>query len=121
VPLRHVLHNLISNAIEHHHDPPGKLWLTAREDGDAYVCSVRDDGPGIPSKHHERIFRIFQSLSPRSTGGHSGIGLAIVKKTIEHYKGSIELDSSEGQGTTITVRWPMQPTRHETATHPAFE
>ena len=69
---------------------------------------VADTGIGIPEKYRERIFeRFFRVDKSRSkeTGG-TGLGLAIVKHIAQVHNAPVELDSAEGQGTTITVHFP---------------
>jgi signal transduction histidine kinase len=68
--------------------------------------SVRDDGPGIDPQHHQRIFEIFQTLQPRDQVEGSGIGLAIVKKSVESRGGSVWVESTRGAGTTFHFTWP---------------
>ena len=64
--------------------------------------SVSDDGSGIPA---DLLPRIFEPRFSTTTSG-SGLGLAIVKRLVESWSGSIEVDSAEERGTTITVRLP---------------
>ena len=69
---------------------------------------MADTGIGIPEKYRERIFeRFFRVDKSRSkeTGG-TGLGLAIVKHIAQVHDATMELDSVEGQGTTITVHLP---------------
>ncbi len=108
IPLETVLRNLLSNAIKHHHQPHNAhIHVDARKVGNAIEFSIRDDGPGIDPKFHERIFGMFQTLQPRDQVEGSGIGLALVKKTVESYGGQITVESVMGQGTTFRVRWPL--------------
>lgn len=74
--------------------------------------SITDNGPGIDPMYHERIFQIFQTLRPRDEVEGSGIGLAVVKKTIESYGGAIQVESTVGQGTTFHFTWPKAPLVH---------
>jgi signal transduction histidine kinase len=76
--------------------------------GDWMAFSVADNGPGIAPHHHERIFQIFQSLKPRDQVEGSGMGLAIVKKTIESQGGHIAVESNIGQGATFRFTWPKR-------------
>lgn len=106
VPLETVLRNLISNAIQHHHQPQqGQVHVTAVEQEAAIVFTVADNGPGIDGQHHERIFGLFQTLgAPQGEG--SGMGLAIVKKLVESRGGRIAVESAVGQGTRFHFTWP---------------
>ena len=68
--------------------------------GHCIVFYVRDNGIGIPQKHHEAIYRIFKRLHSREDfGGGTGVGLTIVKKIIERHGGRIWIDSTENEGT----------------------
>jgi signal transduction histidine kinase len=71
-----------------------------------HVC---DDGPGIAPEYHERIFELFQTLQPRDQLEASGMGLAIVKKTVESAGGQIGIQSHEGEGTCFMFTWPVGP------------
>src|SRR5262249_6289459 len=85
--LTQVFHNLIENAIEHMGRPWGVVVVSGRDRGDHIEYAVRDDGVGIDPRHHERIFKMFQSL--RSDRQGTGIGLAVVKKIAERRGGRV--------------------------------
>lgn len=103
--LEQVLTNLLSNAIKHHDGAKGTISISAHQEGNFYEFAVTDDGPGIEPQFHEKIFGLFQTLQPHSSH-NTGIGLALVKKIVEGEKGTIKIDSEEGQGTTIRFTWP---------------
>lgn len=75
---------------------------------DFYEFAVADDGPGIASQYHERIFVIFQTLYPRDTKENTGVGLAVVKKIVETVGGKIHVESEEGQGAIFYFTWPKK-------------
>jgi PAS domain S-box-containing protein len=105
-PLELVFRNLIGNAIKHHDKPEGRIVVTARRIDGAYEFAVIDDGPGIPPVHQQRVFGMFKTLKPRDEVEGSGIGLAIVKKTLESLGGSITLESDGEHGCTFRFVWP---------------
>jgi len=111
--LQQVFANLISNAIKYHDRADGKIAIAVEDADDFYAFSVSDDGPGIESKFHEKIFIIFQTLVARDTRESTGIGLTIVKKIIEEQNGTIAVDSEPGKGTTFRFLWPKHPSRGE--------
>ena len=97
--------NLIVNAVKYN-DKPRKQVEIGMKNGSLSAGSpvfyVRDNGIGIPEKHHDAVFRIFKRLHGRDKfGGGTGAGLTIVKKIVERHHGRIWLDSSPGEGTTF--------------------
>ncbi|WP_052055479.1 PAS domain S-box protein [Myxosarcina sp. GI1] len=105
IPLQQVFTNLISNAIAHHHRSTGKVSISVSDCGQFYRFSVSDDGPGINSDYHEKIFGIFQTLEARDRKEATGIGLSIVKKAVEERGGEIEVESELGNGSTFHFTW----------------
>jgi len=105
-PLETVLRNLINNAIKHHDRPEGHIHVAASEHADAIEFAIIDDGPGIAPEFHTRIFELFQTLKPRDQVEGSGMGLAIVQKTITNCGGTIWVESGPGRGTTFCFTWP---------------
>ncbi len=112
-PLEAVLRNLIGNAAKHHDREIGNVEIRV-EDVDRYcLFTVSDDGPGIPVAAQERVFRMFQTLSPTNSGG-SGMGLALSKRFVESHGGRITLESADGvRGTSFRVWWPRFQWRKE--------
>ena len=106
IPLRQIFSNLIANAIKYHDREKGKVTISVRNLGQFYEFAIADDGPGIDSQYHERIFRIFQTLQARDTIESTGIGLSIVKKIVESKGGVIKVESQLGEGTTFYFTWP---------------
>jgi PAS domain S-box-containing protein len=106
VQLAQMFQNLIGNAIVHIGRPCGTIVVSGMDRGDHIEYAVRDDGVGIDPRHHERIFRMFQSL--RSDGGGTGIGLAVVKKIAERWGGRVWLESKPGEGATFRFTVPKR-------------
>jgi two-component system sensor kinase FixL len=118
VLLGEVLRNLITNAMKYNNKE--ERWievgsmLDPRPPKDprrlvpkAIAIYVKDNGIGIPEKHHEAVFRIFKRLHSRDAyGGGTGVGLAITKKVIERHGGEIWIDSVAGEGTTLFFSLP---------------
>jgi two-component system phosphate regulon sensor histidine kinase PhoR len=105
-----VLDNLLSNAVRYGCDRPGaKIELAVARSGRWVTVTIVDHGPGIPREHlprlTERVYRIDAARS-RESGG-TGLGLAIVKHIVERHRGSLEIRSSVGAGTRVTVRLPV--------------
>jgi hypothetical protein len=105
LPLEQVFTNLIGNAIKHHPRQDGTVKISVREYASNYEFAVADDGDGIAPEYHEKIFGIFQTLSPRDKTESTGIGLAIVKKIVEQQGGTVRLESQPGRGATFYFTW----------------
>lgn len=103
-----VFENLLSNAIKYMDKPRGRVRIGCVEQDGFWRFSVADNGPGIEEKHFERIFRIFQTLSPRDEFESTGIGLTVIKKIVESYGGKIWVQSKVGQGSTFFFTLPKQ-------------
>lgn len=107
INLRRVLENLIGNAVKYHDGAvPLKIVVSAKQGVGEYRFSVTDNGPGIDPKFHQRIFKVFQTLKLPNMPESTGIGLAIVKKSVESHGGNITVQSELGQGTTFMFSWP---------------
>jgi PAS domain S-box-containing protein len=107
-PLRQVITNLIANAFKHHDQPKGVVQIGVLDLGDFYEFTVEDDGPGIPPEFHERIFGMFQTLRPRDEVEGSGIGLALVRRIVTRYGGSVAVECRQPRGSVFRFRWPKE-------------
>jgi signal transduction histidine kinase len=108
VRLRQVFQNLIANAVKYIDKPQGRIEITVRDEDAWWRFTVRDDGPGIEQKYFEKIFQMCQTLAPRDECESTGIGLAIVKKIIELAGGTVDVESTLGEGTTFTFTLPKR-------------
>lgn len=111
--LEQVLLNLIDNAIKYTHED-GHVVVRAVPEADAVRFEVRDNGPGIPEQHRERIFERFYRIDPgrsRELGG-TGLGLSIVKNLVGLMGGTVGADSNDPTGACL---WFTVPTRKEVA------
>jgi signal transduction histidine kinase/DNA-binding response OmpR family regulator len=104
--LQQVLMNLIGNSLKHHGGQNGKIWVSAADVGGRIEIAVRDDGPGIDPRFHQKVFQLFQTLRRRDELESSGIGLALVKKVVEQHGGAVSLESEAGAGATFRFTWP---------------
>lgn len=115
-PFEQVIRNLLSNAIKHHDKQQGSIEISCIDKDQFYQFSVKDDGPGISSSYHEDVFKMFKTLKPRDETEGSGMGLALIKKIVEHYSGQVQIESSEGQGCVFYFTWPknvLHEVRHK--------
>jgi PAS domain S-box-containing protein len=101
-----VFQNLLSNAVKYMDKPQGRVKIGCAEDNGFWKFSVADNGPGIEEKHFERIFRIFQTLSPRDEFESTGIGLTVIRKIVELHSGKIWVESKVGEGSTFFFTLP---------------
>ena len=106
VPFRQILTNLVSNAIKHHDKLSGTIIVRAQSSTNFVELEVQDDGPGIPSEYHSKIFRLFEKLESRDVVEGSGIGLSLVEKLTTRHGGSIRVksDPNKQRGTTFVAR-----------------
>jgi PAS domain S-box-containing protein len=111
MPLQQIFLNLLGNAIKHHHKKSGRISLSVQPGDPMHTFDVKDDGPGIARQFHERIFAMFQTLKPRDQVEGSGMGLAMVRKYVEVFGGTVSLESAEGQGSTFHFTWPARQPR----------
>jgi len=104
--MRHVLANLISNAVKY--SPAGTpVDFQVRREGDHAVFTVRDHGIGIPAADQIRLFEAFHRAKNVGETPGTGLGLLIVKRCVELHHGIISFESRENEGTTFTVRLPL--------------
>ena len=105
--LRHVFMNLIGNALKFRHpERAPRVELRAEAQPGFWCFHVQDNGVGIESAYHSRIFDIFQRLHGIGETEGNGIGLAIVKSVVERHGGHITLTSVPGVGTTFSFTIP---------------
>jgi len=106
--LNQVFLNIIVNAahaIEEAGRGKGKIRIASRSEPGGVVITVADTGCGIPDSLRHRIFDPFFTTKPVGKG--TGQGLAIVRAAVEQHSGSIKVDSVLGEGTTFTIRLPL--------------
>jgi signal transduction histidine kinase len=96
--------NLLLNAAQAL-EPGGRAQVgVTRELGDVTVI-IRDEGRGIPKESAAKVFDLFYSTRPEGTG----LGLSIARQIVQAHGGTIEIESTPGQGTTVRVTLPSAP------------
>jgi light-regulated signal transduction histidine kinase (bacteriophytochrome) len=106
--IRQVFYSLIGNAVNFMDKADGKVVINWTEEHNYWKFSVADNGPGIEDEHFDKIFRIFQTLSPGDNLEHTGVGLTITKKIVEFYGGKIWVQSKPGKGSTFFFTLPKE-------------
>ncbi len=118
--LKQVLINLISNAIKYT-PQGGYVYLSVGKSSDNARLIVRDTGQGIPAEDlphiFERFYRAEKSRSRSKVGGF-GLGLSIAYWIVNHHGGQIEVNSSEGKGTTFCIYLPLLKPEEPRAAEP---
>jgi len=100
--------NLVANALKYTPES-GQVKVVGRQQGEQWLLSVADSGPGIPSEALAKVFEPFFRLSRDEHSGveGSGLGLAICREMVDQLDGEITMTSTMGQGTRVTVRLPV--------------
>jgi len=104
--IEQVLRNLIANGITYAGHGGHVVVSTWTAAGSAR-CSVRDDGPGIPSAARPHVFDRFFRADPSRARGGAGLGLAICREIVLAHGGQIQVTSAEGEGSTFTFAIPV--------------
>jgi len=105
-----IVSNLLTNAIKYGHQKPIEITLT--QEGNQAIIEVTDHGEGIDPENFEKIFRRFERVQSGISVGGIGLGLYIVKQIVEKNGGSISVQSKKGEGSTFTVKIPLQYENH---------
>jgi PAS domain S-box-containing protein len=100
--------NLIGNAIKFHGKEPPRIEISAAPDGTGWRFTVADNGIGIDPQYADRVFALFQRLHSRAEYPGTGIGLAVCKKIVEGYGGTLAFESEPGEGTTFYWTMPKE-------------
>jgi two-component system, OmpR family, phosphate regulon sensor histidine kinase PhoR len=105
--LHDIVRNLVENAVNYSPDH-ADLHVAAGLDGDSFVITVADSGPGIPPEDLSRVFeRFYRVDKSRSRPGGTGLGLAIVKHLVELHGGEARAENAAGGGAVFTIRLPL--------------
>ena len=105
--LRHILDNLVSNALRYRDPAKAEAWvrLGLRMSPEVYEFRVSDNGVGMPRDERQQVFELFYRAAPARAAG-LGVGLAVVKLLVEQSGGTLAVDAGEGQGTTLVAVLP---------------
>lgn len=101
--------NLVTNAVQYSR-PGGRVEVRVEPRGENVVVEVRDEGVGIPEGDLERIFERFYTVKRPGMPSGTGLGLSIAKHVAVRHGGSIEVESTEGEGSTFRLLLPSEPT-----------
>ena len=104
--LEQVFANLISNAVKYTQNDSPEIIVSSQVLQDHYEFSVKDNGIGIESEYHDRIFEMFQTLREKDEKESTGIGLAITKKILDEQNCFIRIISELGKGSEFIFTWP---------------
>lgn len=117
--LEQVLQNILQNAIKYSPDG-GPIQVRLEQRPEEVLLSISDNGIGIPQAALDQLFTRFYRASnadPRQISG-MGIGLYVVKEIVTLHGGTVSVSSTEGQGSTFTIRLPLQAQPHSEEVHP---
>ena len=108
VRFEQVMRSLLENAVRHFEGDPGglRVAVTVERAPGGWRVAVGDNGPGIPARFHETVFEVFRRLRPKDEVEGSGVGLSIVRRSLETIGGSVSLRSAPGEGATFELFWP---------------
>ncbi|MBM4269183.1 MAG: HAMP domain-containing histidine kinase [Deltaproteobacteria bacterium] len=107
VKLEHAFSNLLENAVKHLPASGGVIAVEARIESTVATICVRDNGCGIPSDYHHRIFELYSRVPRPSDPQSSGVGLAIVKRVVEAHGGRVWVESEAECGSRFYMQLPM--------------
>lgn len=106
--LEQIFSNLVDNALKYLQDGrPGRIRIRGRSTPATVIYEVEDNGRGIASEDHDRIFDLFRRAGPQDRPGE-GIGLAHVRALVRRLGGQMNLRSAIGEGSTFTVSLPRR-------------
>ncbi|MBK8033954.1 MAG: GAF domain-containing protein [Chloroflexi bacterium] len=106
--IRRILINLLTNAVKYSPEGGKVLFILNRETDDA-IIEITDNGIGIPAEEVDNLFQTFHRAGNVGSIPGTGLGLTLVKQAVEMHGGAIQVTSTEGMGTTFTVRLPIAP------------
>lgn len=104
-----IFNNLLSNAVKYNKPEGGTVNLMLKQVNDKIILKVEDSGIGMSEDDISRLFNEFVRIKSEKTRGisGSGLGLSIVKKLVEQYKGKISVESVPEKGSVFTIEFPV--------------
>ena len=122
--IRQLLWNLISNAVKftHHGSVLVSGALRPYNGVDRIQLTVSDSGIGMQPEAIEKLFEPFEQGHENDENHYvgTGLGMSIVKRIIDALHGTIDVESTKGSGTTITLMWPVKVTSTNSSKHPVM-
>ena len=106
--LKEIFLNLLVNGIKHNKNSFIKIQIFYTDKEDHHLFHVLDNGPGIPKKYHEKIFKLFQKLEDQTTNYSIGMGLPLIKKIVSRNGGEIGIEQSTSEGTIFYFTLPKK-------------
>ena len=113
IMLEKVFEILIQNALDHIDKKKGLILLACETTEEDYLFSVKDNGVGIKTKYHEKIFEMFQTIDSNNS---TGVGFSIVKKIISCYNGEVKVESTTNKETVFYFSLPKKGTMNALST-----
>ncbi len=108
IQITRLFQNLLVNSLKYRSAETPRIHVTAQENGEAWLFSVKDNGIGIEPQYAEKIFGIFRILQPRDRSTGAGMGLAICRKIVSRHEGRIWVESALGKGATFYWTLPKR-------------
>lgn len=104
--LRLIFKHLIKNGIMYNQSETPQVEINYDENTINHIFTIKDNGIGIEEEHHKEIFEMFKSKHTQSTHQGSGMGLSLTKKLVESLDGTIQVNSTIGEGATFVIELP---------------
>jgi signal transduction histidine kinase len=104
--MRQIISNLVSNAIKYSPEDTS-IFVSLEYEDEALFLKVRDEGIGIPEADMKHLFEPFHRAENVGTISGTGLGLVIIKESVELQGGTITIESQVNVGTTFTIRIPL--------------
>jgi signal transduction histidine kinase len=111
IHLTQLFQNIITNAIKYNANEIPTIKITYERKDNNHIVSIADNGIGIPSRYHQKVFELFQRLHSKDKYSGSGIGLAVCKKIMQQMEGDIYISNNPTGGTIFHLEFPVKQTK----------